>query len=304
MIKIKAKNIEKNIRADKFIAQELNMSRKLVELHFEQGLVTINQKVIKKNYKVKEDNIICIADYVAPEEKIEPNEEVNFDIIFENQDYAIINKPRGLVVHPAPGHYNDTLVNGLMAKIKDLSTINGQNRPGIVHRIDKDTSGLLVVAKNDHAHRLISEQLSQSKPKREYYAIVEGLVSNNYGTINAPIGRDLKDRKKYAVTANNSKPAVTHFEVIERYANITLLKCVLETGRTHQIRVHLNYISHPILGDDMYNRRSVKNHIWNKGQALHAKTLGFIDPQTNKEVVFNSPLDSYMKNIIEYLKNN
>lgn len=304
MIKIKAKNIEKNIRADKFIAQELNMSRKLVELHFEQGLVTINKKAIKKNYKVKEDNIICIADYVAPEEQIEPNEEVNFDVIYENQDYAIINKPRGLVVHPAPGHYNDTLVNGLMAKIKDLSTINGQNRPGIVHRIDKDTSGLLVVAKNDHAHRLISEQLSQSKPKREYYAIVEGLVSNNYGTINAPIGRDLKDRKKYAVTANNSKPAVTHFEVVERYANKTLLKCILETGRTHQIRVHLNYISHPILGDEMYNRRSVKNHIWNQGQALHAKTLGFIDPQTNKEVVFNSPLDEYMNNIIEYLKNN
>lgn len=302
MKEIIVENLEKSIRIDKYIASELEMSRTLVELHFENELVLVNNVPVKKKYKVKNNDNIVVNELVVEEESFEANGDVEFEIIFENEDYAIVNKPRGLVVHPAPGHYNDTLVNGLVAKIKDLSTINGQNRPGIVHRIDKDTSGILVIAKNDNSHKLISEQLSSNKPKREYYAIVEGLVSNNSGTIVAPIGRSDIDRKKYTVTAKNSKKAVTHFEVIERYDDKTLVKCILETGRTHQIRVHMNYISHPIVGDDMYNKKTKPNQIWNKGQALHAKTLAFIDPKTNEEVSFDSNLDDYMNNIITFLK--
>lgn len=304
MEKIIVKNLDEMIRLDKYLAVKLEMSRKLVDLHFDQGLVTVNDQNKKRNYKVRNNDIVEIKDLVVEEETFEANNDVEFEIVFENTDYAIINKPRGLVVHPAPGHYADTLVNGLVAKINNLSTINGQNRPGIVHRIDKDTSGLLVIAKNDNAHKFISNQLSENKPKREYYTIVEGLVSNNFGTIDAPIGRDHKDRKKYAVTASNSKHAVTHFEVVERFRDKTLLKCVLETGRTHQIRVHLNYIAHPIVGDDLYNRKTQKLPIWNKGQALHAKTLGFVEPNTNNEVLFTSDLDDYMENIIKYLREN
>lgn len=304
MKKIEVKNLNEMVRLDKYVASTLEMSRKLVDLHFDQGLILVNDKKVKKNYKVRNNDVITINELEVTEETFESNFDVEFEIVFENADYAIINKPRGLVVHPAAGHYNDTLVNGLVAKISNLSTINGQNRPGIVHRIDKDTSGLLVIAKNDSAHKFISKQLSENKPKREYYAIVEGLVSNNYGTINAPIGRDFKDRKKYCVSANNSKSAITHFEVVERFADKTLLKCTLETGRTHQIRVHLNYISHPIVGDEVYNRKTPKLPIWNKGQALHAKTLGFLDPSTNEEVLYESNLDSYLTNIIEYLRNN
>lgn len=302
MKKIKVENITENIRIDKYLATQLEMSRKLIEIHFEDDLILVNNKIAKKKYKVKNNDEITIGVLEVKEETFEANSDVEFEIAYENDDYAIINKPRGLVVHPAAGHYNDTLVNGLVAKITNLSTINGQNRPGIVHRIDKDTSGLLVIAKNDNSHRFISDQLSSNKPQREYYAIVEGLISNNRGTIIAPIGRDAKDRKKYIVTANNSKPATTHFEVVERFDDKTLVKCILETGRTHQIRVHMNYISHPIVGDDLYNRKTQKNNIWNKGQALHAKTLGFVSPTTNEQVSYSSELDDYMLDIIKYLK--
>lgn len=304
MEKIKVSNITENTRIDKFLALNMEISRKLIEKYFEQDLITVNNKKVKKKYKVKENDLICIAKLQVEDDVFEPRSDIEVDIIFENSDYAIVNKQRGLVVHPAPGHKNDTLVNALMSKLDNLSTINGSLRPGIVHRIDKDTSGLLIIAKNNHAHQNISSQLSSFKPKRHYYAIVEGLISNNYGTINAPIGRDPKDRKKYCVCAQNSKDSITHFEVIKRYKDKTLVKCILETGRTHQIRVHMNYISHPIIGDVLYNKKTKPNEIFNKGQALHAKTIGFIDPKTNEEVTFESNLDDYMKKIINYLENN
>lgn len=299
---IKVTDITSKIRIDKYLSQILESSRKDIEKYFIQNKITVNNKVIKKNYSVKNNDVIVLEELEIETINFEGNTNIKFEVIFENDNYIIVNKPRGLVVHPAPGHYNDTLVNGLVSKFNSLSDINGEERPGIVHRIDKDTSGLLVVAKNNQTHKLLSEQLSNNKPKREYYAIVEGLVTNNMGTINAPIGRDVKNRKKYRVTAQNSKHAVTHFEVIKRFESKTLIKCVLETGRTHQIRVHMEYIAHPIIGDELYNNKTQRKELFKQGQALHAKTLGFIDPYTNENVEFDSHLDDYISNIIKSLE--
>jgi 23S rRNA pseudouridine1911/1915/1917 synthase len=226
-------------------------------------------------------------------------EEMDLDIVYEDNDILVVNKPKGMVVHPAPGHVSGTLVNGLMAHCKDLSGINGVMRPGIVHRIDKDTSGLLVVAKNDAAHESLSRQLADKTCRREYLAIVHHPFSHTIGTVNAPIGRDPKDRQKMAVTAKNSKEAVTHFEVLENFKDFSYLRLRLETGRTHQIRVHMAYIEHPVAGDPKYGPRKT---IDANGQLLHAYKLELIHPVTGEKMEFEAPLDPVFENVLEELR--
>ena len=230
---------------------------------------------------------------------VEP-EKMDLDIVYEDDDVIVINKPNGMVVHPAAGNYSGTLVNGLMYYSKNLSTINGEFRPGIVHRIDAYTTGLLVVAKNDKAHEFLARQLEEKTTHRKYWAIVWGVIQNDTGTIDAPIGRDLNNRKKMAVTAVNSKGAITHFRVLERFKNATLIELKLETGRTHQIRVHMDYIGYPVVNDPVYGNRKL---IDDTGQCLHAKELGFIHPRTNQYMEFNSELPECFINLLEYFKN-
>ena len=226
-------------------------------------------------------------------------ENIPIDIIYEDSDVIVVNKAKGMVVHPAPGNYNGTLVNALLYHCTDLSSINGVIRPGIVHRIDKDTTGILVIAKNDEAHNKLSDQLKEHSMKREYYALVEGRIKANSGTIDKPLARSKKDRLKIAIV-EGGKRAVTHYEVIERFKNTTLVKCVLETGRTHQIRVHMSSIGYPLVGDPVYGFKKGKFKC--EGQMLHAKTLGFIHPRTNEYVEFTSELPENFKGLIENLR--
>ena len=224
---------------------------------------------------------------------------MNLEIIYEDDDVIVVNKPNGLVVHPAPGNYSNTLVNGLMYHSKKLSSINGEFRPGIVHRIDAYTTGLLMVAKNDKAHLSLAKQLEEKTTTRKYIALVWGIIKEDSGTIDAPIGRDKNDRKKMCVTDVNSKEAITNFKVLERYKNATLIELSLKTGRTHQIRVHMNYIGHPVVNDPVYGRRKL---IDDSGQCLHAKTLGFIHPTLNKYMEFDSELPDCFINILNKFK--
>lgn len=285
-------------RLDKAISKELDFSRKRVKDLLDQKKILVNQKSEKASYILKEGDQVEIE---IPElESLEIQaEDLPLDIIYEDQDVLVINKAKGMVVHPAPGHLHGTLVNALLYHCKDLSGINGIMRPGIVHRIDKDTSGLLVVAKNDAAHLALSEQLADKTCHREYLAIVHHPFSHTYGTINAPIGRDEKDRQKMAVTAKNSKEAITHFQVIENFKDFAYIRCQLETGRTHQIRVHMAYIDHPIAGDPKYGPRKT---IEANGQLLHACTLEFIHPTTKEKMHFEAPLDPTFKSILEDLE--
>lgn len=285
-------------RLDKAISKELDFSRKRVKDLLDQKKILVNQKSEKASYILKEGDQVEIE---IPElESLEIQaEDLPLDIIYEDQDVLVINKAKGMVVHPAPGHLHGTLVNALLSHCKDLSGINGIMRPGIVHRIDKDTSGLLVVAKNDAAHLALSEQLADKTCHREYLAIVHYPFSHTYGTINAPIGRDEKDRQKMAVTAKNSKEAITHFQVIENFKDFAYIRCQLETGRTHQIRVHMAYIDHPIAGDPKYGPRKT---IEANGQLLHACTLEFIHPTTKEKMHFEAPLDPTFKSILEDLE--
>ena len=223
---------------------------------------------------------------------------MNLEIVYEDEDVAVVNKPKGMVVHPAAGNYENTLVHGLLYELEDLSTINGVARPGIVHRIDKDTTGLLMIAKNDKASLSLTEQLKAHTCKRTYQALVYGTIQENKGKINAPIGRDQMDRKKMAVT-KNGKEAITHFTVLKRFKDFTLVECALETGRTHQIRVHFSYIGHPLVGDKVYGRRKV---IGDEGQFLHAKTIGFLHPSTGKWMEFDSELPEYFKVFLKQLE--
>jgi 23S rRNA pseudouridine1911/1915/1917 synthase len=223
---------------------------------------------------------------------------MDLDIVYEDEDVLVVNKPSGMVVHPAPGHYQDTLVNGLLWHIKNLSDVNGEMRPGIVHRIDKDTSGLLMVAKNNYAHDILAKELQEKLTKREYIALVEGIIVNKRGKINAPIGRDKNNRLKMAVTASG-KEAITNFEVLETYEDKTLIKCILETGRTHQIRVHMQYINHPLVNDYVYGNAKPNDF----GQFLHAESLGFTHPKTKMWLEFTSPLPEEFKSYLEKLKN-
>jgi len=264
-------------RIDTLVSTYLsNISRTQATELVRSGLVLVNGVVKKAKYKpqVGDEVEVSIPDVAILE--IIP-EDLNLDIIYEDSSVAVVNKPSGMVVHPSVGHSNGTLVNGLMYAARDLSGINGKQRPGIVHRIDKDTSGLLMVAKNDKAHESLAAQLKEKKVKREYIALVHGVTPHNLGKIDAPIGRDPKDRIRYEVVAGG-KESITHFEVLQRFADYTLVKCRLETGRTHQIRVHMRYIGHPLVGDPLYGPR--KTQVSDFGQFLHAKSIGFDHPET------------------------
>jgi 23S rRNA pseudouridine1911/1915/1917 synthase len=273
-------------------------SRSQVQQWIKGELVLVNEQPVKGNYKCKAgDEIIITIPDPAPLD-VEP-EEMNLKIYYEDADVLVVNKPRGMVVHPAPGHISGTLVNGLMAHCIDLSGINGVMRPGIVHRIDKDTSGLLMVAKNDKAHESLVNQLVQKTVTRRYKAIVHGVIPHDKGTIDAPIGRDEKDRQSMTVTEKNSKDAVTHFQVQERFKDFTFVECQLETGRTHQIRVHMKYIGYPLAGDPKYGP---KKTIELEGQALHAGILGFDHPRTGEYLEFEAPLPAEFEAVLDWLQ--
>ncbi|MGL4451476.1 MAG: RluA family pseudouridine synthase [Sarcina sp.] len=283
------------IRADKYLSDVLtDLSRNFIKNLFDQGNVLINDVKVKSKHKLKVNDKISLSIPELEELKVEA-ENIPLDIIYEDEDIIVVNKPKGMVVHPAVGNYTGTLVNALLYHCKDLSGINGVARPGIVHRIDKDTSGILVVAKNDNAHNELAKQFKDHSIKREYFAIVEGRMGKEEGTIDAPLARHAKDRLKYAVV-QGGKRAVTHYKTMEVYNSCSLVKCNLETGRTHQIRVHMAFISHPLLGDTIYGLKRQK--IVKTGQALHAKNLGFTHPRTKEYVEFNSELPVYFKELI------
>ncbi len=289
---------QENVRIDKYLASNTEYSRNTIEKMLDQNYILVNGKKVKPSYKTKIDDEIEIKDGFVEEVDIEPTE-MDIDIVYEDDDIMVINKPSGLVVHPGSGNYNNTLVNGLMHYTKELSDINGEERPGIVHRIDKDTSGLILVAKNNKSHNVLSEYFKDHKNiKREYLALIVGRFPHETATIDAPIGRDPKNRKKMTVTSSNSKEAITHLRVVKRYEDYTLVSLVLETGRTHQIRVHMNYIGYPIYNDPVYNTKQATEF----GQFLHSYKMDFIHPITGKEMHFEAPLPKYFKDFIDSLE--
>lgn len=290
----------KGERIDKYLSNVIDgKSRSFLKGIIDSGSVTVNGKVEKSNYKVAVLDKVTITMPEPMVLNVLP-ENLDLDIIYEDADLVVINKPKGMVVHPAPGVYSGTLVNGLLYHCDNLSGINGVIRPGIVHRIDKDTTGILVVAKNDDAHGFLSEQFKEHTIKREYYALVEGKFMKTEGTVDKPLGRHKRDRIKMAITLDG-KRAVTHYEVLEQYDNGTsLVKCSLETGRTHQIRVHMASISHPLVGDVTYGLKKQRYKL--DGQVLHAKTLGFIHPTTKEYMEFDSELPSYYEEILNNLR--
>ena len=288
---------ESGIRLDKALADLTELSRSQANEAIKNGNILVNGKAVKAKYSVKEGDLVTY-DLPEPEVLEYEAEDIPLDIVYEDDDVAVVNKPQGMVVHPSVGHTSGTLVNALMYHIHDLSSINGVVRPGIVHRIDKDTSGLLMIAKNDRAHQALAEELKDKKSLRKYLAIVHGNISNDRGVIEAPIGRSEKDRKKQAVTAKG-KSAVTHFKVLERFGNYTLVELTLETGRTHQIRVHMAYIGHPVAGDPLYGpRKTLKGN----GQFLHAQTLGFNHPTTGESLRFSVEPPAIFQETLENLR--
>lgn len=287
-----------NERIDNYLIKVLNKSRSKIQNLIKTENVKVNNKIIKNSYIVKQNDNIEINE-IEEQPLSAKAEKIDLDIVYEDDDIIVVNKQNGLVVHPAVGNPTGTLVNGLMYHSKNLSKVNGEFRPGIVHRIDAFTTGLLVVAKNDYAHEFLARQLENKTTHRIYVALVWGVINEDTGTIDAPIGRDKKDRKKMAVTSENSKNAVTHFKVIERYKDATLIELKLETGRTHQIRVHMNYINHPVVNDSVYGKRKL---IDETGQCLHAKELGFIHPTTKKYMCFTSELPKEFINILNKFK--
>lgn len=298
MQKIKIDEQFKNQRIDSYLPQVLDVSRSKVSKMIKNEEILVNGKKTKNSYILKENDLVEVGEIKEEIMQALP-EKMDLDIIYEDDDVIVVNKPNGMVVHPAVGNKSKTLVNGLLYHSKNLSTINGEFRPGIVHRIDAYTTGLLMVAKNDKAHKILAKELEEKKTTRKYIALVWGIINTDTGTIDAPIGRDINDRKKMAVTDINSKDAITHFKVIERYSNTTLIELRLETGRTHQIRVHMNYIGYPVVNDPVYGRRKL---IDNTGQCLHAKTLGFIHPTTHEYMEFDSPLPPCFENILKQFK--
>ncbi len=290
----------KGERIDKFISDSAdNISRSYAAKLCTDGLVLVNGKAADKNLKLKGTETIEVSLPEPETIELKP-ENIPLDIVYEDNDVIVINKPAGMVVHPAPGNENGTLVNALLYHCGDsLSAINGVIRPGIVHRIDKDTSGLLVAAKNNEAHLKLSEQLKARKAVRKYIALVNGNIKEDSGTINKPIGRSSADRKKMAVTANG-REAVTHYNVLERFGRYTLTECVLETGRTHQIRVHMASIGHSLVGDKTYGIKKEKFNL--SGQLLHARTIGFVHPSTGEMMQFSSELPDYFSDVIEKLR--
>ena len=288
---------ESGIRLDKALADLTELSRSQANEAIKNGNILVNGKAVKAKYSVKEGDLVTY-DLPEPEVLEYEAEDIPLDIVYEDDDVAVVNKPQGMVVHPSVGHTSGTLVNALMYHIHDLSSINGVVRPGIVHRIDKDTSGLLMIAKNDRSHQALAEELKDKKSLRKDLAIVHGNISNDRGVIEAPIGRSEKDRKKQAVTAKG-KPAVTHFKVLERFGNYTLVELTLETGRTHQIRVHMAYIGHPVAGDPLYGpRKTLKGN----GQFLHAQTLGFTHPTTGESLRFSVEPPAIFQETLENLR--
>lgn len=294
--------ITQNIRIDKFLSENIpDITRSAIQGYIANGNVKVNSEVVNKNYKVRINDIVTV-EIPAPIPLEALPENIPLDIVYEDNDVIVVNKPKGMVVHPAAGNYTGTLVNALLHHCKDsLSGINGVLRPGIVHRIDKNTSGLLIVAKNDCAHKNLAEQIKSHSFTREYETVVYGNIKEDTGTINQPIGRNPYDRKKMAVVAKNSKEAITHFCVLERFNEFTHLAVQLETGRTHQIRVHMSYINHPVAGDDVYGPKKVITKLC--GQCLHARKIGFKHPVTDEYLEFSSDLPEYFQNFLNELKN-
>ena len=288
-------------RIDRYLSDELeDRSRSYIQKIMKEGYVKVNQKPVKSNYRLSFGDSVEVTLPEAKEPDIVP-ENIPLDILYEDQDIIMINKPKQMVVHPAPGHYSGTLVNALMYHCGDeLSGINGCMRPGIVHRIDMDTTGSLVVCKNDKAHQSLSEQLKVHSIRRIYVAIVHGNIKEDSGTVNAPIGRHPTDRKKMSTHCKNGRDAVTHYKVLERFGDYTYIQCELETGRTHQIRVHMASIGHPILGDDVYGPAKCPFHL--EGQTLHAKILGITHPATGEYMEFDAPLPEYFMKLLSTLR--
>ena len=287
---IKVEENEK-IRIDKYLSEKLDLSRSKIQKLIDNKKVIVNNKFVSANYKIKMGDLIEVNDDLNYEINIE-KENIPLDIVYEDDDLLIVNKESGMVTHPAPGHYTKTLVNALLYKF-DISTTT-DIRPGIVHRLDKDTSGLMVVAKNEKTHEKLSEMIMNKEVKRHYIALVEGEIQHETGTIDAPIGRDQYDRQKMAVTDINGKDSITHFKVLKRYKNKTLVECILETGRTHQIRVHMKYINHPVVNDPIYNKKKSDDF----GQMLHSKSIEFIHPITKKEIYFEvEPPKEFMEKL-------
>ena len=282
---------EDSKRLDAYLSKQLQITRSHAEKLISDGFVTVNGREVAKSLKLKKGDKVC-ATVPEPEPLDVAAENIPLEVVYEDEHLLVVNKPKGMVVHPAAGNYSGTLVNALLYHCGDsLSGINGVMRPGIVHRIDKDTSGLLMVAKNDKAHNFLAEQIKEHSFYREYEAVVHGIIKNDSGTVNAPIGRHPVKRKQMAVTAENSKEAVTHYEVLSRGNGFTHIKCRLETGRTHQIRVHMAYLGHPVAGDEVYGPKKVEKGLF--GQCLHARRLGFIHPETRKYMEFSSELPEY-----------
>lgn len=292
-----------DLRLDVFLAGCLReLSRSRIEGLIKSGEVLVNDKTVSKSYRTRLGDRISVT-VPPPEDGVPEPCEMKLDVLYEDEHLLVLNKPKGVVVHPAPGHTGDTLVNGLLAHCKDsLSGINGEKRPGIVHRIDKDTSGLLVIAKDDRAHQGLSAQFETHSIDRVYETVVFGKMPEENGTVDAPIGRSQKDRKKMAVGARNTKRAVTHYEVLRQYRGFSHLACKLETGRTHQIRVHLSSIGHFVIGDMVYGRTVPGINLDFEGQCLHARVLGFDHPITGEHLIFESPLPEYFKKLLTKLE--
>ena len=292
MIKVET---EVNSRLDTYLSEQLELSRSKVQKLIKENLVTVNGKKVNGSYQVKLNDEIEVNDDLNYEINVEP-ENIDIDIVYEDDDLLVINKKSGMVVHPAPGHYTGTLVNALLYR---FNLKGGEaNRPGIVHRLDKDTSGLMLVAKNEWTHERLSEMISKKEVERHYLAIVKGLIKHDTGTIDAPIGRDPSDRQKMTVTDKNAKEAITHFRVLEQYKENTLIECILETGRTHQIRVHLQYIGYPVVNDPAYGKGKATEF----GQMLHSKSIKFTHPRTGKEIFFEAEPPVEFQNKLEELR--
>lgn len=294
---IKVENNNVNKRLDTYLVEVLSKSRSNIDKHIKEGDILVNDDIKKNGYLLREGDIISIKEFNEVTSVIK--EDIPINIVYEDEYLIVVNKPSGLVVHPGNGNLSGTLVNGLVNYTSNLSDLNGDVRPGIVHRIDKDTSGLLLISKTNQVHKLLTDNFKDNV-KRKYIALVEGVIKEDRGKINAPIGRDEKDRKKMCVTLNNSKEAITNFEVIERYKTSTLVRCILETGRTHQIRVHFSYINHPVINDPVYNKKHVINDY---GQLLHAYYLGFTHPITKEFLEFEVPLEEEFMKLLNTFKN-
>ena len=294
-------NEEKNIRIDKYICDNLEqVTRSSLQNLIKEGNVIVNDRTVSKSYNVKKGDKIKIKLPDNQELNVKP-QNIPLNIVYEDDDLLVVNKDKGMVVHPAPGNYDGTLVNALLYHCRDsLSGINGIIRPGIVHRIDKDTSGLLIVAKNDYSHNVLAKQIKEHSFRREYEAVVYGNLKEDSGEINAPIGRHSIDRKKMAVTQKNSKPAITEYKVLERYGKFTHVRLTLKTGRTHQIRVHMAYVGHPVAGDAIYGPKNVIGYL--RGQCLHARVIGFIHPRNGRYIEIESNLPEYFINFLYKLK--